>query len=89
MEADSRSHVVLGSENGFSSGRGHFKRVKIVLNPDHDALGSFEDPTKNLRLDPELQDGTVLYTGDGTKCTWSSGKATAEVSDYESKGGMP
>jgi len=81
MEADSNSHVVLGSENGFSSGRGHFKRVKIVLNPDHDALGSFEDPTKNLQLDPELQDGTVLYTGNSTKGTWNSGKAAAEADD--------
>ena len=89
MEKDSRSHIVLGSENGFSSGRGHFKRLKIVLNPDHDALGSFEDPTKNLQLDPELQDGTVLYTGDSTKGTWNSGKAAAEADDSESKGGMP
>ena len=81
MEADSRSHVVLGSENGFSSGRGHFKRLKIVLNPDHDALGSFEDPSKNPELDSELQDGTVLYSGDGTKGTWSSEEAAAEADD--------
>lgn len=89
MEADSRSHVVLGSPDKFSSGRSHFKRVKIVLNPDHDALESFEDPTKNLQLDPELQDGTVLYTGDETKGTWSSGRTTAEADDSESEEGIP
>jgi hypothetical protein len=89
MEADSRSHVVLGSPDKFSSGRGHFKRLKIVLNPDHDALGSFKDPLKNLELDPELQDGTVFYTGDQTKGTWSSGKAAVEEDDSESKEGMP
>ena len=89
MEADSRSHVALGSENGFSSGRSHFKRLKIVLNPDHDALGSFEDPTKNLDLDPELQDGTVLYTGEKGKSTWSRDKAAAAADGNESEEGMP
>ncbi len=81
MEADRSSHIVLGSDNGFSSNRGHFKRLKIVLNPDHDALGSFEDPTKNLQLDPELQEGTVLHNGDGTKSTWNSSHAATEEED--------
>ncbi len=70
MESNSTSHIVLGSPEKFASGKTHFNRTKIVLNPDHNALGSFADPTENPKLDPELRDGTVLYLGDGTKSTW-------------------
>lgn len=74
MEADRRGYIVLGSENGFSDIRCHFKRTKIVLNPDHDALGSFANPVEHPELDPELHDGAVVYFGKGGLCTWQDGK---------------
>jgi hypothetical protein len=37
-------------------------------------LESFADPVKNPSLDPMLQDGDVVYLGDGTQCTWQDGK---------------
>jgi len=91
MEADSSSHIVLGSPEKFSSGRGHFKRKNIVLNPDHDALGSFADPMKNPELDLEMRDGTRvnLNLGDGIKYTWLNGKAVEDVKDGKSKGRRP
>jgi hypothetical protein len=89
MEADTKSHIVLGSENGFSDGQTHFKYTKIVLNPDHKALHSFDDPVKNPKLDPELRNGTKVYldppfVGPGTTCTWQDGKivdSTGKVID--------
>lgn len=74
MEADRTGHIVLGSENGFSDARCHFKRTKIVLDPDHDALGSFENPVKHPELDPELHEGAVVYFGKAGPCTWQGGK---------------
>jgi hypothetical protein len=65
--------VVLGNEHGFSDETTHYKRTKIVLNPDHDALGSFADPMKNPALDPELVNGTIVYLGSGQKNTWQDG----------------
>jgi hypothetical protein len=83
MEADRKTRIILGSENGFSDTQLHFKRTKIVLNPDHEALGSFADPMDNPTLDSELRDGTKveLNLGDGIKRTWLDGKA---VPDRES-----
>jgi len=76
MEAHRKSYVVLGSENGFFDSKSHFKRTKIVLNPDHDALGSFADPRKHPELDPELRNGTnvQLNLGDGIDRTWLDGQ---------------
>ncbi len=74
MEADRKHHIVLGSPEKFSSIECHFKRTKIVLNPDHDALGSFADPVKNPKLDPELRNESVVYSGDGIKRMWLDGK---------------
>jgi len=83
MEADRKHHIVLGAPEKFSSGKGHFIRKKIVLNPDHDALGSFEDPMKNPDLDPEIRNGTKvsLNLGNGIKHTWRNGKPVAEADD--------
>ena len=83
MEADRRGYIVLGSENGFSDIKLHFKRKKIMLNPDHDALGSFADPIKNPGLDPEIRNGTQvnLNLGDGIKRIWLDGKVGADGDD--------
>lgn len=73
MEADAKTHIVLGYENGFSTSDVHFRRTKIVLNPDHDALQSFGDPTEQPHLDPQLTDGTIVH-GQGPKSIWRSGR---------------
>jgi hypothetical protein len=53
----------------------HYKRVKILLNPDHDALGSFGDPLKNPGNDPELVNGTRFRLGsDPTELIWQDGR---------------
>ncbi len=76
MEADRKSYIVLRSENGFSDIKLHFKRNKILLNPDHDALKSFADPMKNPEFDPELRNGTEvnLNLGDSIKREWFDGE---------------
>ena len=73
VEADAKRHVVLGNENGFSDETTHYKRTKIVLNPDHAALASFADPMKNPELDPELVNGSIVYLSSGQKNTWQDG----------------
>ena len=80
IEADRKTRIILGSENGFSDTQLHLKRTKIILNPDHDAQGSFADPMENPELDPELRDGTEvnLNLGDGVKRTWLDGKPVAD-----------
>jgi hypothetical protein len=76
METDNTTHIILGSENGFSRSMYNFKRTKIVLNPDHDALGSFTDPIENPGIDPELRNGTEmnLNLGDDIERVWRDGK---------------
>ena len=73
MEADAKRHVVLGNEHGFSDSTIHYKRTKIVLNPDHDALGSFADPMRNPALDPELVNGSTVYLDSVGKNAWQDG----------------
>ncbi len=76
MEADRTTNIILGSENGFSRSKVHFKRTKIMLDPDHHALGSFKDPIENPTVDPELRNGTEirLNLGDGINRMWQNGK---------------
>ena len=53
----------------------HYKLKNIVLNPDHDKLGSFDDPLKNPGNDPELTNGTrVLLDQMSIEYTWQDGK---------------
>ena len=56
----------------------HYKRTQIVLNPDHDKLGSFADPIlEDPSNDPELINGTrfeIDIDGRTTEPTWQNGK---------------
>jgi len=59
----------------------HYKRTQIILNPDHDKLGSFADPIlEDPSNDPELVNGTrVAIDIDGRddralEYTWQDGK---------------
>ena len=57
MEADVGIHNTHEPDT-FVKDDTHFKRTKIVLNPDHDKLGSFDNPLENPSQDPELVNGT-------------------------------
>jgi hypothetical protein len=75
-------------ETTYTSGRlfrrshSHYKRANIVLNPDHDKLGSFDNPLENPANDPELKNGTrvriILPNSVGVKATWQDGKVVDE-----------
>ena len=66
----------------FRSQRDQFKRNIITLNPDHDKLGSFDNPLEHPTNDPELRNGTrVRITGPGSmkvKGSWQNGKIIDE-----------
>jgi len=75
MEADRGYDKIFGHPGSFSKGDIHFERTKIVLNPDHDKLGSFDNPLENPDQDPELVNGTkVRIVGDKARYTWRDGK---------------
>lgn len=90
MEADYQRIVILGDENGFADTKKHFKFTKITLNPDHEASNSFGNPAKNPELDPELEDGTIVYHIGHPSTTWQNGKVvednTGKVVDLENRG---
>jgi len=74
MEADSHSDL-RNAQGHFSKDDYHYKRTKIILNPDHDKLGSFDDPLENPSNDPELKNGTrVRLNNLPIEYTWQDGK---------------
>ena len=74
MEADSRSDL-RGTQGFHSTEDYHYKRTKFVLNPDHDKLGSFDDPLENPAQDPELKDGSrVRIKSDPIQYIWQDGR---------------
>jgi len=66
----------------FRRSQSRYKRANIVLNPDHDKLGSFDIPLENPANDPELKDGTrvsiILPNSPTIKATWKDGKVIEE-----------
>jgi hypothetical protein len=80
--------VEADQETAYTSGRlfrrshSHYKRANIVLNPDHDKLGSFDNPLEHPANDPELKEGThvsiILPNSVGVKATWQDGKVIDE-----------
>jgi hypothetical protein len=54
----------------------HYKRTQIILNPDHEKLGSFADPIfEDPSNDPELINGTPVTTDNiPIEYTWLDGK---------------
>ena len=74
MEFKSTDKLILGPD-GYNSGEVHFKRTEFVLNPDHDALGSFDSPLRNPKNDPELINGTPVQIAYLNKrFEWQDGK---------------
>jgi len=84
MEADDGCYRVMPSGD-FVKEDYHYKRTQIMLNPDHDKLGSFADPLfEDPSNDPELRNGTRIKIGapetkhSWQKRTWQDGKLIDE-----------
>ncbi|MCK4292049.1 MAG: hypothetical protein KAY65_02545 [Planctomycetes bacterium] len=78
MEADSGSDL-RSAQGVFVKDNYHYKRTKIVLNPDHNKLGSFDDPLENPSNDPELTNGTrVLKNYLPIEYIWQDGQVVDE-----------
>lgn len=78
MEADSLKQVDydIRGKNGYTHEQSHHKRTQFLLNPDHNALGSFSDPFKS---DPHLLDETTVYKpGDTRAYIWRGGKVVLD-----------
>jgi len=90
MKADRGYDKIYGHPGSFSKGVTHFKRTKIVLNPDHDKLGSFDNPLENPDQDPELVNGTkVRIVGDKARYTWQDGKLIPDKDKTKPKPKQP
>ena len=76
MEADVGYYRTDSSPQYFVKGDMHYKRTKIILNPDHDKLGSFNNPIlEDPNNDPELINGTrVTINNSPIEYTWQNGK---------------
>ena len=81
VPVEAEDEIAYTSGKFFRSQRDHFKRTKITLNPDHDKLGSFDNPLENPTNDPELKSGTRVHITDPgfkVKCSWQDGKIVDE-----------
>jgi hypothetical protein len=82
IEAD-RYMSRIWSQGEFWKSRGHTKITEFILNPDHDALGSF--------LPDDIRDGAKIYSINGVRTrgyTWRNGGPVDENGrkvDYKSK----
>jgi len=76
VEVNAGYHRTIGSPKYYMSEDKHYKRTQIILNPDHDKLGSFADPIfEDPNNDPELRNGTrVEINFLPTRYTWQDGK---------------
>jgi hypothetical protein len=78
VDANAGFHRTLGSPAHYVAEDVHYKRTQIILNPDHDKLGSFADPIfEDPSNDPELVNGTFfkIYTNaEPIYYTWQDSK---------------
>ena len=67
-------------EGYFNKADHHYKRTQIILNPDHEKLGSFADPIfEDPSNDPQLINGTPVTTDNiPIQYTWQDGKLIDE-----------
>ncbi|MBN2588990.1 MAG: hypothetical protein JXA96_03935, partial [Sedimentisphaerales bacterium] len=86
MEYRQSTRHILGPD-GYSSSESHHKRTEFILNPDHDALGSFDSPLRNPEQDTELRNGTPVHIAYLNKrLNWQDGKlldGNGEVFDID------
>jgi hypothetical protein len=74
MEAESSVNLQWPERGEFATSKVHYERTEVILNPDHEALGSFR-----AENDPELKNGTRFHIpADKTKYLWQDGKLVAE-----------
>lgn len=82
VPVEAEDEIAYTSGKFFRSQRDHFKRTKITLNPDHDKLGSFDNPLEHPANDPELKNGTrvriTLPNSVKVKGSWQDGKVVDE-----------
>jgi len=59
MEADisREGRLLCRGKRGHDNFKRHYRRTAFVVNPDHDALGSFANPLEHPENDPELKEG--------------------------------
>ena len=76
VEVKAGYHRTIGSQEYYMDEHVHYKRTKIILNPDHDKLGSFADPIfEDPNNEPELKNGTqVKLNRLKAKYIWQDGK---------------
>jgi len=78
VEANAGYHRTLGGPAYYHGGDVRYKRNQIILNPDHDKLGSFADPFfGDPSNDPKLVNGmrSEIDMGDHhVEYTWRDGK---------------
>jgi len=78
VEVNAGYHRTIGSPAYYMDEDQHYKRTQIILNPDHDKLGSFADPLlEDPNNDPELVNGTrvkMMVDDRRTEYTWQDGK---------------
>jgi hypothetical protein len=83
VEANAGYHRTIGSPAYYMDEDVHYKRTRIVLNPDHDKLGSFADPIfEDPSNDPELKNGTRVrmeLNDVQTEYTWQDGKLIPSI----------
>ena|GEM_PF-1311503 len=73
----------------FTRQKTDYKRTQILVNPDHDAVGSFDNPLENPKNDPQLKNGARVYLHDGQKrYIFSNGKLTPDRQGAEGKGAL-
>jgi len=80
MEADA---VNANNVKGDSRTKVHYKNTEVILNPDHEALGSF--------VPDDVRNGAKVFVAgiDNISYTWQDGKvvdANGKVIDFEDKG---
>ena len=75
----------------FSRQKCHYKRTEVVVNPDHEALGSFDDPLENPENDPLLRNGTRIKMEGGLRGVWLNGKVVDKtgrvIADFRKNSG--
>jgi hypothetical protein len=80
MDADIRLDKHLGPGT-YTIEKTRYRRTEVLVNPDHDALGSFDNPLDHPQNDPQLRNGThVFLRDDPTEYLWQDGKLIPDES---------
>jgi hypothetical protein len=75
VEADVHLRKNFGGGDNYVDSRYHCRITEVLLNPDHETLGSFVNPLDRPGNDPELRNGTwVCKAGERDKQIWQDGK---------------